>query len=104
MYVPCILMGTGSFPGVKRSARDADPSLPSSAVVKKEYSYTCTPPMGRKACTEPQCLYKGTIYLTFLPCILYGLLSRLTNAHYMYIYMYIYIYIYIHIYTIFRIS
>jgi len=22
--------------------------------------------MGRKACTEPQCLYKGALYLTFL--------------------------------------
>jgi len=30
-------MGTGSFPGVKeRPGRDADPSPPSSAVVKKE--------------------------------------------------------------------
>ena len=29
-------MGTGSFPGVKRPERDADPSPPSSAVVKKE--------------------------------------------------------------------
>jgi len=34
---------------------------PSSAVVKKEYSYTSTPPMGRTACTEPQCLYKGAL-------------------------------------------
>ena len=25
--------------------------------------------MGRTACTEPQCLYKGTLYLTFIfPC------------------------------------
>ena len=62
MYVPCILMGTGSFPGVKRSARDADPSLPSSAVVKKEYSYTSSLPVGRTACLEPQCLYKGALY------------------------------------------
>jgi len=29
----------------------------------KEYSYTSTPPMGRAACTEPQCLYKGALYL-----------------------------------------
>ena len=36
-------------------------ALPSSAVVKKEYSYTSTPPMGRKACTEPQCLYNGEL-------------------------------------------
>jgi hypothetical protein len=42
---------------------DADPSPPSSAVVMKEYSYTSTPPMGRTVCTEPQCLYKGALYL-----------------------------------------
>jgi len=29
----------------------------------KEYSYTSTPPMGRTVCTEPQCLYKGALYL-----------------------------------------
>jgi hypothetical protein len=33
------------FPGGKeRLGRDADPSSPSSAVVKKEYNYTSTPP------------------------------------------------------------
>ena len=58
-------MGTGSFSGGKeRPGRDADPSPPSSAVVKKGQSYTSTPPMGRTACTEPQCLYKGALYLT----------------------------------------
>jgi len=31
-------------------------------MVKKEYSYTSTPPMGHRACTEPQCLYKGAPY------------------------------------------
>jgi hypothetical protein len=36
---------------------------PSSAMVMKEHSYTSTPPMGRTACTEPQCLYKGALYL-----------------------------------------
>ena len=56
-------MGTGSFPGVKTAGRDADPSPPSNAVIKKEWSYTSTPPMGRTACTEPQCLYKGALYL-----------------------------------------
>jgi hypothetical protein len=50
------------FPGGKEQpGRDTDPSPPSSAVVKKEPSYTSTPPMGRKACTEPQCLYKGAL-------------------------------------------
>jgi hypothetical protein len=29
----------------------------------KEWTYTSTPPMGRTACTEPQCLYKGALYL-----------------------------------------
>ena len=51
--------------GKERPGRDADPSTPSSAVVKKESSYTSTPPMGRTACTEHQCLYKGVLYLTF---------------------------------------
>jgi len=31
----------------------------------KEYSYTSTRPVGRTACTEPQCLYMGALYLTF---------------------------------------
>src|SRR5215475_13191330 len=33
------------------------------ASVPVQYSYTSTPPMGRTACTEPQCLYKGDLYL-----------------------------------------
>jgi len=32
-------------------------------VVMKAQSYTSTPPMGCTACTEPQCLYKGDLYL-----------------------------------------
>ena len=36
-------------------------ALLSSAVVKKEYSYTATPPMDCTACTEPQSLYKGAL-------------------------------------------
>ena len=52
------------FPGGKqRPGRDPDPSPPSSALVMKEWSYTSSPPMGRTACTEPQCLYKGALYL-----------------------------------------
>jgi hypothetical protein len=52
------------FPkGKEQPGRDADPSLPSSAVVKKEQSYTSTPSMGRTTCTEPQCLYKGALYV-----------------------------------------
>ena len=38
--------------GKKRQRRDADPSPPSSAVVKKEYCYTSTPPIGHTACTR----------------------------------------------------
>jgi len=38
-------MGTGdSFPGVKRTGREADRSPPSSAGVKNAWSYTSTPP------------------------------------------------------------
>jgi len=52
------------FPGGKeRRGRAADPSSSSSAVVKKEYSYTSSPRVGRTACTEPQGLYKGALYL-----------------------------------------
>jgi len=29
-----------------------------------QYSYTSTPPMDRTACTEPQCQYKGALYLS----------------------------------------
>jgi len=51
------------FPGGKeRPGAWRWPLTPSSAVVKKEQSYTSTPPMGRTACTEPQCLYKGDLY------------------------------------------
>jgi hypothetical protein len=61
------ITGNGSFPGGSlRPGRDANPSPPSSAVVKKEYSYTSTSPVGRKTFTEPQCLYKGAIYLTLI--------------------------------------
>jgi len=51
--------------GKERPGRDADPSPPSSALDMKEYSYTSTPRMGRTACTEPQCLYKGALYLPY---------------------------------------
>ena len=81
-------MGTGSFPGVKsgrgvtlaphhllvpwsRKSR-AVPLLPyrpyglyraSVPVQYSKYSYTSTPPVGRTACTEPQCLYSTAIPL-----------------------------------------
>ena len=53
------------FPGGKeRPGRDADPSPPSSTVVKKEYSYTSTSPMGLRP-VQSLCLYKGALHLTF---------------------------------------
>jgi len=65
----CSLLYNGYrvFPGGKElPGRGADLSQPSSAVVKKEKSYTSTSPMGRTVCTEPQCLYKGTLYLLII--------------------------------------
>ena len=60
------------FPGGKERPRhDAVPSPTSGAVVMKGQSYTSTPPMGRTDCAEPQCLYKGALYLT-LPVPLKG--------------------------------
>ena len=83
-------MGIGSFPGVKNDrsmtltprpllvswTRNciAIPLHPLSAVqpvqslractrVHFTFTYTSTPPMGRTACTEPQFLYKGALYL-----------------------------------------
>jgi hypothetical protein len=56
------------FPGGKeRPGRDADPSPPSSAVVKERVELYLYFPMGRTACTEPQCLHKGALY--FVTCI-----------------------------------
>ena len=52
------------FPGVK-SGRSVTltPHPLLVPLVMKEWSYTSTPPMGRTACTEPQCPYKGALYL-----------------------------------------
>jgi len=50
--------GNCVFPvGKERLGHDADPSPPSSNVVKKELSYTSTTHLDSTACTEPQCLY-----------------------------------------------
>ena len=61
---PPFKTGTGSFLGVK-SGRGVTltPHPLLVPLVMKEYSYSPTPPMGRTACTEPQCLYKGAVYL-----------------------------------------
>jgi len=58
---PPVQWVSGLSRGKERPGREADPSPPSSAVVKKGESYTATPPMGRTACTEPQ--YR--VYFTF---------------------------------------
>jgi len=59
--------GTGSFLEVK-SGRGVTltPHPLLVLLVMKGYSDTSTPPMGRTACTEPQCLYKGDLYLYLL--------------------------------------
>ena len=49
--------------GKELLGHDTVPSPPS-----RGQSYTSTPPMGRTACTEPQCLYKGALYL-YLPTV-----------------------------------
>jgi len=46
----------------------AIPLLPSVPV---PYSYTSTLLMGRTTCTEPQCLYKGALYLTYIYLIIF---------------------------------
>jgi len=38
-------------------------SLSACTTVHFIFTYTYTPPMDRTACTEPQCLYNGALYL-----------------------------------------
>ena len=68
---PTVQWVPGLSRGKERQGRNADPSPPSSTMVMKGQSYSSTPPMGRTACTEPQCLYMGDLYLT-----LYGKETR----------------------------
>jgi hypothetical protein len=49
----------------ERPGREADPSPPYSAVGHERVELYLNSPYGRTACTEPQCLYKGALYLTF---------------------------------------
>ena len=58
---PPVQSVAGLSGGIERPGREADPSPLSTAVVKKEQSYTSTTPLGRTACTEPQCLYSTAI-------------------------------------------
>ena len=77
-------MGTESLPGVKSGQGvTLTPHLFLVPLVTKQQSYTSTPPMGRTACTEPQCLYKGALYLftCFIPsCIPDTRLYRITST------------------------
>ena len=38
-------------------------SLSACTTVHFNFTYTSNPPMDRRACTEPQCLYNGALYL-----------------------------------------
>jgi len=54
-----------------------------SASVPVQYSYTSTPPMGRTACTEPQCLYSTAIPLLPLWAVRpVQVLSACTRVHF----------------------
>ena len=50
-------MGTGFFPGAKRSGRGVDHPPHLAPRLKKEYSYTFTPPLGLRG------LFWGDLYL-----------------------------------------
>jgi hypothetical protein len=64
-WVPPSLLYNGYrvFPGGKmRPGRDANLSPTSSAVGHERVELYLYSPMGRTACTEPQCLYKSALY------------------------------------------
>ena len=52
-------------------------SLSACTTAHFTFTYTSTPPLGRKACTEPQCLYNGALYL-FYYTVLFA--SRISNS------------------------
>jgi hypothetical protein len=57
-------MGTGFFPGIKGGRGVTLTPRPLLVpLVTKQYSYISTLRIGRTACTEPQCLYRGALYL-----------------------------------------
>jgi len=47
-------------------------SLSACTTVHFTFTYTSTPPMGHTACTEPQCLYNGALYLYLYLYFPYG--------------------------------
>jgi hypothetical protein len=65
--------------GKERPGREADPSPPSSAVGQERVELYLYSPMGRAACTEPQCLYRGALYYssTVNICINYNFILGL---------------------------
>jgi len=92
-------MGTGSFPGVKSGwGVTLTPHSLLVPLVMKEYSYTFTPPMGCTASTEPQCLYKGDLYLYLY---LYLYLNTITSTNALMLKLYIILQTICHDYDIF---
>jgi len=63
------------------------------------FTYTSTPPMGRTACTEPQCLYNGALYLylyLYSPYALYDQYRAALPVQSLYngaLYLYLHIYL-----------
>ena len=51
-------------------------SLSACTTVHFTFTYTSTPPTDRTACTEPQCLYNGALYLYLYLYSHYGPYSR----------------------------
>ena len=59
--------------------------LSARTTVHFNFTYTSTPPMGRTACTESQCLYRGALYRTFYIelqlCLLFFMGVKLGLSH-----------------------
>jgi hypothetical protein len=76
-------MGTGSFRGVKRGRGVT--LTPHPLLVPWSWKGTAIPllpRMGRSACTEPQCLYQGALYLYLLsPIYNFHVVYRIQNNH-----------------------
>jgi hypothetical protein len=63
---PVQTISTGSFPGVKSSWGMTLTPHPLLVPWSRKGRATPLPPLGHTACTEPQCLYKGALYLFLL--------------------------------------
>ena len=62
-HPPSCTMGTGSFLGVKCGRSSRCPLTPKKCRGQERVELYFYSPMGRTACTDPQCLYKGALYL-----------------------------------------